>query len=530
MTKLQTKKANEVKIFDTTLRDGSQSSDVNIGLKDKVELVKALDNFGVDYIELGWPGSNQKDMEAFMEVQKLNLSASRIVAFGSTKRIGISAEKDSNLKAIIESGAKTACLFGKTWVEHITRQLKATKEQNLESIKDSISYLVKNNLEVIYDLEHFFDGFKDNKEYALECLKTAHSSGASTLVLCDTNGGTMPFEVREIILQIQDYFKKNSINARLGIHTHNDSGLAIANVLEAVKLGALHVQGTINGVGERIGNADLCQIIPNLKIKMGFALGKIDLSKMTELSNLVYTYTQIKPYNRQPFVGKYAFAHKGGVHVDAVMKGASYEHIDPALVGNKRNIVLSELSGRATVVEVAKKFGYELNKDSPKVKEMLSRVEEMEKRGYDIGTLHAEHLLLVDEFFGSGKSLFSVNNWKISSQHNGGELSACTMKGKVHEKSVEESATVEGGPVDAAYNSLQKMISIVYPQISRVKLENYKVMIAEDMGAKSSVRVYIEFSCEKEQWSTVGVNANILRASIEAMEKGFMYYLKRFCE
>src|SRR3989338_2034062 len=251
---------------------------------------------------------------------------------------------------------------------------------------------------------------------------------------------------------------------------------------------------------------DLCQLIPNLKLKLGFSLRKIDLSRLTELSSLVYTYTQLKPNNMQPFVGKYAFAHKGGIHVDAVMKGASYEHINPALVGNKRNIVLSELSGRATVVEVAKKFGYDVSKDSPNVKEMLSRVEEMEKRGYDIVTLHAEHLLLVDEFFGNGKPLFSILSWKISSEHNGGELSICVMKGKVEGKSVEESASVEGGPVDAAYNSLRKMISQVYPQISKVKLENYKVMIAEDMGAKSSVRVYIEFSCDKELWSTVGVH------------------------
>ena len=526
MAKLQNLNGNEVEIFDTTLRDGSQSSDVNLSMRDKVELVKALDNFGVDFIELGWPGSNPKDIEAFREVKKLKLSNSRIVAFGSTKRIGVSADKDANLRAILDSGAGVACLFGKTWVEHIVRQLKATKEQNLESIRDSILFLRKNNLDVIYDLEHFFDGFKDNKDYAFECLRTAHSAGASTLVLCDTNGGAMPFEVREIILQILDFFKRNGINSRLGIHTHNDSGLAVANALEAVKLGALHVQGTINGVGERIGNMDLCQLIPNLKLKLGFSLRKIDLSRLTELSSLVYTYTQLKPNNRQPFVGKYAFAHKGGIHVDAVMKGASYEHINPALVGNKRNIVLSELSGRATVVEVAKKFGYDVSKDSPNVKEMLSRVEEMEKRGYDIGTLHAEHLLLVDEFFGNGKPLFSILSWKISSEHNGGELSICVMKGKVEGKSVEESASVEGGPVDAAYNSLRKMISQVYPQISKVKLENYKVMIAEDMGAKSSVRVYIEFSCDKELWSTVGVHTNILRASIEAIEKGFRYYLK----
>lgn len=526
--KSQSKAGNGVEIFDTTLRDGSQSSDVNFSVHDKLDIVRALDDFGVDYIELGWPGSNPKDMQCFKDAQNLKLKNSKLVAFGSTRRVGISASEDSNLRAILNVNVKVACIFGKTWLEHVTKQLKATKEENLESISDSISFLVKNGLEVIYDLEHFFDGFKDNKEYAFNCLRTAHDAGAKTLVLCDTNGGTLPFEVREIITEVAEFFKKNHIQVKLGIHTHNDSGFGVANAIEAVKLGVRHVQGTINGIGERTGNADLCQIIPIIKLKMGMKLDKINLGKLTELSRLVYTLANLKPLARQPFVGKSAFAHKGGIHVDAVMKGASYEHIIPELVGNKRDIVLSELSGKATIVEVAKKFGYKVSKEHPNVKEMLAKVESMEKQGYDIGTLRAEHYLLVEEFFGAKKSPFIIDSWEIVSDHKEKENSTCNMSGRVNGIKVEESSSVEGGPVDAAYHTMQKMISKVYKNIHEVKLINYKVMIAEEKGAQSSVRVYIEFKDGNEEWAVVGVNPNILTASIQAVEKGFRYYLMRF--
>jgi 2-isopropylmalate synthase len=516
-----------INLFDTTLRDGTQSPDVNFSVRDKIEIVEALDDFGIDYIELGWPGSNPKDMEAFLEASKLKLKA-KIVAFGATKRKSLKAEEDSNLKAILKSKAPVACIFGKTWLHHVDKQLNMTDKENLEAIKESIEFTKKNKLDVFYDLEHFFDGFKDHKKYALECVKTASLAGADCLVLCDTNGGSLPKEVQSIIKEVKDFMDKHNLKTKLGAHFHNDSGTAVANSLVAVDAGVNEVQGTINGLGERAGNADLCQLIPNLALKQNIELN-VKLDKLTELSKLVYTLANIKPLGSQPFVGKNAFSHKGGIHVDAVMKGASYEHIDPEKVGNKRDIVLSDLSGKANIVEVAKKFGFEIKKDNPKVAEMLKEVELLEKKGYDIGDLNAEQFLLVDKYFGKGNQFFDIKTWKITSEQRNGEFSESVVTGTVDDKKREVVAPVEGGPVDAVFHALLKMISTNYKEIRDIQLINYKVMIAEDQGAESSVRVYIEFKNGKEEWGTVGVSPNILEASLEAIEKGFRYFLVRHC-
>ena len=514
-----------IKLYDTTLRDGSQSSDVNFGIRDKLEIVKALDEFGIHYIELGWPGSNKKDMETFLEASKLKLKKAKIVAFGSTRRKGLKAEQDPNLQAVLKSKAKAACIFGKTWLDHIKKQLKADPKENLKAIGDSVKFLKKNNLEVFYDAEHFFDGFKDNKKYALETLKVAASSGASVLVLCDTNGGTLPSELSSVIKEVDDFFDGK---VSLGLHSHNDSGVAVANSIAAAELGVTQIHGTINGLGERAGNADLCQIMAILEIKKDMRLG-VKLEKLTKLSRLVYTLANIKPTNHEPFVGKNAFSHKGGIHVDAVMKGASYEHIDPALVGNKRDIVLSDLSGKANIVEVLKKFGVKAKKNDPKVKAMLEKVEFLEKKGYDIGALNAEQFLLVKEFFGRKKEHFRIDTWKILSEKRNGEYSECVLTGLVDGKNREVVAPIQGGPVGAVYHALQKMIATNYKEIRSVKLINYKVMIAEDKAADSSVRVYIEFKNGKEEFGTVGVSTNILEASLEAIEKGFRYYMLKNC-
>ena len=516
-----------IKLFDTTLRDGTQSANVNFSVRDKIEIAKALDDFGVDYIELGWPGSNPKDMESFLDASKLKLKA-KIVAFGATKRKNLKAEQDPNLKAILKSKAPVACIFGKTWLHHVDKQLDMTSEENLVVIKESIEFLKRNKLDVFYDLEHFFDGLKDDEEYALECVKTAALAGADCLVLCDTNGGTLPNEVQLIIKEVKEFMNKNKLKTNLGAHFHNDSGTAVANSLVAVEAGVNEVQGTINGLGERAGNADLCQLIPNLTLKKKLKLN-VKLDKLTELSKLVYTLANIKPLGSQPFVGKNAFSHKGGIHVDAVMKGASYEHIDPNKVGNKREIVLSDLSGKANIVEVAKKFGFKVKKDDPKVASMLKDVELLEKKGYDIGNLNAEQFLLVDKHFGKGKEFFKINTWKITSEQRNGEFSESVITGTVNDKNREVVAPVRGGPVDAAYSALMKMIVTNYKQIRGIKLINYKVMIAEDQGAESSVRVYIEFKNGKEEWGAVGVSPNILEASLEAIEKGFRYFLVRHC-
>ena len=349
-------------------------------------------------------------------------------------------------------------------------------------------------------------------------------AGADCLVPCDTNGGCLPNEVRDIVKAVKAFMAKEKLKSNLGVHFHNDSGVGVANTLAAVEEGVDEVQGTINGLGERAGNADLCQIIPDLVLKKGMKLN-VKLDKITELSKLVYVLANIKPLSSQPFVGRNAFSHKGGIHVDAVMKGASYEHIDPSKVGNKREIILSDLSGKANIVEVAKKFGVNVKKDDERVAAMLKDVEMMEKKGYDIGNLNAEQFLLVDKHFGSGNKFFKIGTWKITSEQRNGEFSESVITGTVDGKQREVVAPVKGGPVGAAYSALMKLVGTNYKKINGVKLINYKVMIAEDKGADSSVRVYIEFKNGDGEWGTVGVSSNILEASLEAIEKGFRYFL-----
>jgi len=517
---------NDIALFDTTLRDGSQSADINFSLKDKLELVQAMDSFGFDYIELGWPGSNPKDIEAFRQAAKLKLKNSRIVAFGSTRRKRLKAEDDFNLQAIVKSKAPVACIFGKTWLQHVEKQLQMSPEQNIEAIKDSILFLAAKKLEVLYDLEHFFEGFKDNREYALSCIRVASEAGAKVVVLCDTNGGTLAAEVEQIVREVRSFMQQCHFRAEIGVHFHNDSGVAVANTLAAVELGATHVQGTLNGFGERTGNVDLIQVIPALALKMGKSMAKVNLKELFALSGFAYTLAAVKPNSRQPYVGRNAFSHKGGIHVDAVMKGASYEHVNPQAVGNSRSIVLSDLSGKANIVEVAKRFGYSVTKDNPAVAEMLQAVEQMEKEGYDIGSLEAEQFLLAKRFFGKGEPLFDIMTWKATSERREGkEYSSCILKATVKGKEKDVVAEEEGGPVGAIFKAVGDLLGQSHKNAAKVLLTNYKVMIAEDHGAESSVRVYIEFQENGSTWGTAGVSANILEASLMAIEKGFSYAL-----
>jgi 2-isopropylmalate synthase len=368
-------------IYDTTLRDGTQSKEVNLTVKDKISILKLLDDSCVNYAELGWPASNQEDMEIFKQVKRINLKHTKTSAFCSTKKKGILAKDDPNLKAVIESGTKTVCIFGKTWLNHIKNQLKISPKENLESIKDSIIFLKKKGLEVFYDAEHFFDGYKDNEKYALRCLDTAYKSGADMIILCDTNGGCMPNEILTIIEKLSKKYKKE----KLGIHCHNDSGCGVANTLIASKY-ITQIQGTINGFGERCGNADLCQIIPNLELKLKQKTN-IKLKKIKQLSDMVYLLANQKENPLQPYVGKNAFAHKAGTHVDAISKGAICEHVNPESVGNKRDIILSCLSGSANIINILKKFGINTSKNNPSVKNMLKEMKELEIKGYDINDL-----------------------------------------------------------------------------------------------------------------------------------------------
>jgi 2-isopropylmalate synthase len=517
----------KMKIYDTTLRDGAQSSDVNFSMHDKVKIAKALDDYGVDYIELGWPGATADDTKVFEEIKKIKLKHAKIAAFGSTRRLTNTCSEDSNLNSILKSDAKVAAIFGKTWLLHVEKQLKGTGEQNLEAIKDSIQYLVKNGIEVFYDAEHFFDGFLDNKKYALETLKAAYEGGASTLVLCDTRGKTLTSESLEIIKQVQDYVAKNKMDVELGVHFHNDRGVAAANTQEAANLGLNHIHVTVNGFGERTGNADLCTVIPNLVLSFGKKLD-VKLEDTKKLSELVYALAAARKNKRQPYVGDYVYNHKGGMHVDAVSKIGphAYEHSPPELVGNSRNIEWSELAGRANILEFARSIGKEIDKKDPRAEKMLKEIEEMSKDGYDL-SLPAERMLLFDKYFGSRKKYFEVLSWKVMTEMNeGAEYSECVMTGRAN-GSVHDvvSRIKDNGPVDAMFNALLKLVSEKYPNTKDIRLVNYKVRIAKDKGVESAVNVYIEYRSNGNAWTTEGVSTNILEASLKSIVKSFRYYL-----
>ncbi len=512
-------------VYDTTLRDGCQDSRLSMNNQIKLNAVKLLDEFGVDYIELAWP-VKEKDIELFKKA-KNQVKNSKLVAFCSTRKIYHSVEDDILLNLALRTETKYITLFGKTWKEHIKNQLKATPDQNLEAIADSVRYLRKNGRIVFYDAEHFFDGYKDDKEYALRCLDAAIDAGTSTIVLCDTNGGCLPDEISRITKSVKQHLDKNHAgkNIELGIHCHNDAGCAIANTLMAVKEGATHIQGTIGGVGERIGNADLCAVLPNAVFKQEYSLNeRINLEKLTNLNRRIHAVIGMELEKNQPYVGESAFAHNGGIHVDAVLKGASYNHLKPELVGNRSGICLTKNSGRSAVLGVVKSFGYETDKKDLRIQEMLDEIYRINDLGYNISILRAEHYLLTQKFFGDYDDIFIVENWMITSMKNTDSI--CKVWGKVN--GVENDALVDikaGGPVDAAYKSIKALIND--PALERVHLLHYGVEIPK-IGSheeESLVNVYITFKNEKEEWTTVGNDPNILEASIEAISKGFRYYL-----
>ncbi|MFW5991546.1 MAG: citramalate synthase [Candidatus Nanoarchaeia archaeon] len=511
-------------IYDTTLRDGSQAEDVHFTVKDKLKIVQLLDKLGVDYIELGWPGSNSIDNEAFEKVKEIKLQTSKIAAFGSTRKTGVSASSDLLLNKLVNSGAQTACIFGKTSKVHVEKQLKTTPEDNLEIIYESIRYLKDNNLEVFYDAEHFFDGYKQDNRYAINCLKKAAEGGASQIILCDTNGGTLPEEFLKIVKEVYEETKEWEI--ALGVHCHNDSGCAIWNSIVALDY-ISHIQGTINGFGERCGNADLCQVVPNLVLKKNLKL-KTELEKLKHISNMVYTLANVKPFPHQPYVGESAFAHKGGVHTDAMRKGATYEHVAPETIGNISKTVASALGGKGSVVEIANKAGFKIDKGHPNVSKALAEMEELEKKRYSCATLPAEQFLISHNHFSEKGPAFEIIYWKVLSENRCGEFSEALISGRVKNREYSVVAPVKNaGPVGAVFQAMHKLLVNDYPEIKNVKIGNYKVRIAEDKGADSSVRVYVELTDNGNKWATVGVSPNILEASIEALQKGFQYYLLR---
>jgi 2-isopropylmalate synthase len=513
----------KIKLYDTTLRDGAQTSGVSFSLEDKLKIAKKLSDIGIHYIEGGWPGSNPKDIGFFKEVKNLNLGKSKIAAFTSTRRAKAKVEEDFSLKKTLEAATDIITIFGKSWRLHVTDVLRTPLAENLKIIEESVRFLKRKNKEIIYDAEHFFDGFKDNPDYALETLKSAFRGGADCIVLCDTNGGTLPSEVASITKKV-----KKEIRCELGIHTHNDNGTAVANSIIAVENGATHIQGTINGLGERCGNADLISIIPNLQLKMGIqCITKVNLSKLTEVSLYIDEIANLIPLRTRPFVGENAFAHKGGIHVDAIKKNPiSYEHMDPKLVGNRTRFAVSELSGKATIFLKAKEFGIHLDEKAPKITNLLNRLKELENAGYHFEAAEASLELLIKKALKQYKKLFELKNFDVKVVNRNNKLfSEAVMQVKVGKKEKHTKSTGDG-PVDALANALMKALVKFYPSLNGLELIDYKVRIINpEEGTAAKTRVLIQFRDHKRTWSTIGVSTNIIEASWEALTDAIEYKL-----
>ncbi len=506
-----------LEIYDSTLREGEQTSGVKFTASERIEIAKHLDELGVDYIEVGWP-IHKEVMDVF---RKLKTKKARLVAFGSTA-MHENVEKCKNLIAIAKSNAKYACIFGKTSLEHVKKQLRISEKENLKKIYGSVAFLKKHNIKVFYDAEHYFDAFKQNKSYALSTLLKAAKAGASRLVLCDTNGGSMPHEVLETIKETVLFLKKKKVKTFLGVHFHNDCGLALANALEALPY-VKQIQCTVNGIGERVGNTDLCEIVPVLMLKKKITLN-INIKKLKKVSDEVYRIANLPRQITQAFVSSRAFMHKGGVHIDATMKGASYEHVNPEDFGMSHELVLTSLGGAACVVAVGKKFEIDIDKERErkKINLLLKELSVIEKKGYDIGNIEAEQFLLIGKYFGKRKKFFSLIDWKIKTEKDN---SICFLKGKVNGKIIQIKRNVHGGPVDAAFKAISKMINKKYN--TKINIQNYRVRIAKAHGAESTIRTRIDFSSDIEKFSAVGVSNNIITSSIEALCKGFHYYLTK---
>jgi 2-isopropylmalate synthase len=514
-----------IRLYDTTLRDGTQAEEVSFLVEDKIRIARKLDELGIHYIEGGWPGSNPKDIAFFKEIKKESLFRAKIAAFGSTRRAKTTPEKDHNLQTLIQAEPDAITIFGKTWDFHVREALRISEDENLQLIYDSLVYLKQNVAEVFYDAEHFFDGYKANPEYALKTLKAAQEAGADCIVLCDTNGGTLPQEIPPIMAEV-----KKAITATVGIHTHNDGGCAVANSLLAVDCGAEQVQGTINGFGERCGNANLCSIIPALQLKMGLAcLRDGQLARLREVSRYVYELANLVPNNHQPYVGNSAFAHKGGVHVSAIQRHPeTYEHIRPELVGNVTRVLVSDLSGRSNILAKAQQFNINLDSKDPITIEILDKIKDLENKGYQFEGAEASFELLMRRALGTVRQYFSVIGFRVIDCKRHGEdkpLSEATVQVKVGGK-IEHTAAEGNGPVNALDNALRKALENFYPQIKDMRLLDYKVrVLPAGRGTASVTRVLIESGDPKMRWGTVGVSDNIIDASYQALVDALQFKL-----
>ena len=510
--------------FDTTLRDGTQGEAISLSAEDKVLVAHKLDELGIDYIEGGWPGSNPKDKEFFERAKDFKFKHARLVAFGATRMARNTVEDDPSVNALLDADTPVVCVFGKTWELHVKKALGITEEENLQLISDTVRYLKAHGKEVIYDAEHFFDGYKSSREFAFRTLRAAQDAGADTLTLCDTNGGTMTSELAAICADVRKNF-----TGILGIHTHNDCELAVANALAAVEAGFTHVQGCFNGYGERCGNANLTSIIANLELKMGHTtIGKDRLVHLTAAARFIAELANMPMRSDQAYVGQSAFAHKGGVHVNAVLKESStYEHINPKIVGNRQRVLLSDLSGKGSILYKLKQHGLEDRLDDAARRQLLDRIKQVEFQGYELEAAEGTFELLVREALRPGMNLFEVVNYEVLTRAT---QSTANVTLKLGENVLTASAS-GNGPVNALDLALRQCLSTMFPSIASVVLTDYKVRVLDfKKGTAARVRVLIEWSDHKRSWATVGVSENVIEASWFALADAMRLELMRLSE
>lgn len=515
---------NKIFLYDATLREGNQMEEIAFSVEDKLRITAKLDELGIDFIEGGWPSSNPKDFHYFKAVKSLNLKHAIVTAFGSTAKPGSPIEKDMNLNDLLHAETEVATIFGKSWDLHVTDVLGIALDENLKLVEESVQFLSKRMGRVIFDAEHFFDGYKANPEYALKVLAHAVNGGAECVVLCDTNGGSLPFEIEAMTEAVQTH-----LSVPIGIHAHNDCDVAVANTISAVRNGCTHVQGTINGYGERCGNANLCSIIPDLKVKMGLdCISDSGLKKLLETSRFVSELSNLQPLKHQPFVGDSAFAHKAGVHVSAVRKDAdTYEHIFPERVGNRRRVLISDQAGRANILEKAREFDLDIESTAPRAQDILAQLKVLEKDGFQYEGAEASFELLMRNAIGLETKFFDLIGFRVivERKEECQLMAEATIMVRVGDK-IEHTAALGNGPVNAIDNALRKALEKFYPQLKNTSLIDYKVrVLSSGQGTKSRVRVLIESGDKKDKWGTVGVSEDIIEASWQSLTDSIIYKL-----
>jgi 2-isopropylmalate synthase len=511
--------------FDTTLRDGTQGEAVSFSVEDKLIIAQKLDELGIDYIEGGWPNSNPKDKEFFKRAKDVKLKHARLTAFGSTRFAKNAVDQDPNVRALLDAETPTVSIFGKSWDLHVHRALGIDEEQNLQLIGETVKYLKDHGREVVYDAEHFFDGYNANPEFAMRTLEAAKKNGADVLCLCDTNGGNLTHRIVEVVSEVRKRF-----DGVIGIHTHNDCEVAVANTIAAVEAGCTHVQGCINGYGERCGNANIVSVIANLELKLGHTtIGPERLQTLTTVARFIAELANLPMRNDQAYVGHSAFAHKGGVHVSAVLKDSStYEHVKPEMVGNRQRVLLSDLSGRGNVLYKLKQHGLAERLDSEARRQLLERIKDLEHQGYELEAAEGTFELLVREALHPGWSVFEVVNYDVTSRLVGGTTATVTLR---IQDSVHTASATGQGPMNALDISLRQCLSSVYPQVKNVRLTDYKVRVLEPKkGTAAKVRVLVEWSDHRRSWATVGVSDNVIEASWGALVDAIRLELMRLTE